>query len=152
MQQSKKAMSVAGVCVAVALLIGVLANSKTPAPLSAAEQILVGTWETAPDAAGTKYTISYYPDRTCIWHGYSTKYPSQWRIEGDKLVLRHKYQTVIGGPGWMPAPIKSVELPSSMAKAETIRLPIALSIDGNTLNLGSDGSVPACELTRVNSD
>jgi hypothetical protein len=121
------------------------------APLSPSELAIVGTWTYPDDGSGIFHAVTFNSDRTCVFDGQPSTYPSRWRIDSEKLVLHHRYQTVIGrAPIPLPAAVESLELPSFMATTEEFLRPVSLSPDGCNMTLGNiTGIAAACTLTRT---
>lgn len=154
MRKSKKliygAQCIAAAAIGAALLALAIRLTMRSTPLSPAEAAIVGTWTYSGDTAGILHAITFNSDRTCVFDGPPSKYPSRWRIDGGKLVLQHKYQTVIGRtPVYLPNAIESLELPSLLAKTEEILRPVTFSPDGCIMTLESIPGIAACTLTRT---
>ena len=118
--------------------------------LSPADSGIVGTW-TYSDNTGILHSVTFYSDHTCEFFGAPSKYPSRWRCDGKKLFFLHQYQTVIGSVTFrLPNAMRSLELPSFMAKKEEVIRSISFSADGSSMTFGAiDGGLPACTLTRA---
>ena len=135
MQRSKQTSYVVRCFAAIAIgaaLFALWTRTKVrPDSLSPAESAIVGTW-TYSDETGVVSSITFNSDRTCVFPGSTSKYPSRWRSDGAIMFLQHKYKTVIGPmPMPLPTAVTNLELPSFMAMKEEFIRPVSFSPDGS---------------------
>ena len=154
MQKSKQTSYVvrcfAAIAIGVALFALCTRTEVRPDSLSPTESAIVGTW-TYSDETGLLNSITFNSDRTCVFSGPSSKYPSRWRSDGATIFFQHKYKTVIGPmPMPLPTAVTNLELPSFMARKEEFVRPVSFSPDGCSMTFGAiNGVAPAFTLTRA---
>ena len=95
MQKSKQTSYVvrcfAAIAIGVALFALCTRTEVRPDSLSPTESAIVGTW-TYSDETGLLNSITFNSDRTCVFFGPSSKYPSRLRSDGATIFFAAQVQ------------------------------------------------------------
>lgn len=150
--------SIAVVVLGIAMFAYSTQSDPPPEPLSATEQIMVGTWGLPLSATSVTPIIMFHADRTCEYISTQRMPTTRWRIVDSSLVEEvtiKKLESLIGPvslPFSVPDAVAKFEVPSSMARKKNYIRTVAFSRDGSTMTLGPKGVQSGHNLVRCKTE